>query len=168
VGPIKIRPAAPKQTIQNVEVSDMSLVRWDPLDELTSLRKRVNRLFSETLGEGGAASPRSWRPACDIKETEGEVVITADLPGLTKDNVTVEVNGDVLTLSGERKHESEEKKEGYHRIERSHGRFQRSFSLGTEVDLEAIKAVFKDGVLTVSLPKSEAVKPKQIAIEAGE
>jgi len=143
----------------------MSLVRWDPFDELASLRERVNRLFNETLGESGVAPLRSWRPACDIKETDSEVIITADLPGLTKDDITVEVNGDVLTLSGERKHEAEDKKEGYHRIERAYGRFQRTFSLGTEVNLDAIKAVFKDGVLTITLPKSEAVKPKQIPID---
>lgn len=145
----------------------MSLVRWDPFQELTSLRDRVNRVFSETMG-GEVASPvRNWYPACDIYETENEIVITADLPGMEQDDVKVELTGDVLTLTGERTHESEQKKEGYHRVERAYGRFQRSFTLGTQVNSEAITASFDKGVLTVKLPKSESVKPKQIPIQAG-
>lgn len=142
----------------------MSLVRWDPFDELSSLRERVNRLFSETMGGSESLPIRRWSPACDIQETESEVIITADLPGVSKEEVNVELVGDTLTLSGERKQESEEKKNGYHRIERAYGKFQRSFTLATEVNHEAIAASFDKGVLTIRLPKSEKVKPKQIPI----
>jgi len=92
------------------------------------------------------------------------VVITADLPGISKEDVKIELTGDSLTLSGERPHRAE-KREGYHRLERVHGTFYRAFTLATEVDIEKIKATFDNGVLTLKLPKSDAVKPKQITID---
>ncbi|NCO36238.1 MAG: hypothetical protein AUJ92_17425 [Armatimonadetes bacterium CG2_30_59_28] len=142
----------------------MSLVRWDPYDELMSLKEGVNRLFSESTGGRAGMQPRSWAPACDIYETDEEVVITADLPGISKEDVKIELTGDSLTLSGERPHRAE-KREGYHRLERVHGTFYRAFTLATEVDIEKIKATFDNGVLTLKLPKSDAVKPKQITID---
>jgi HSP20 family protein len=112
------------------------------------------------------ASPAggTWVPAIDIRETEDSYLIEADVAGLKKDDIELTVEDNVLTLKGERKHESEEKKEGYRRIERRYGSFRRSFELPAGVDTGKVKADVKDGVLSVTLPKPEEVKPKQIEV----
>jgi HSP20 family protein len=147
----------------------MAIVRWwDPLRDLSSIQEKMNQLFEDTLSrtrgreEGLAAG--MWTPAVDIYETGESVVVKAELPGLTKEQVGIEVKDGVLTLKGERKVEREVKEENYHRVERAYGTFQRSFSLPASVDQEKIGATLKDGVLEVTLPKKEQAKPKQISV----
>jgi HSP20 family protein len=149
----------------------MALVRWEPVRELNSLQQEMNRLFSTffdtpTTGNGGPA--RRWIPAMDLVETDEHYVLTADLPGLTQEDITLEFEGDVLTLSGERKSEHAERKEGYYRLERATGSFSRSLTLPEGVDAEAVSATFKNGVLEVRIPKPEQRKPKKVSIQVGD
>ena len=150
----------------------MALVRWEPVRELNSLQNEMNRLFSTffdapTGGNGGTVG-RRWIPAMDLVETEDHYVLTADLPGLSQDDITLEFEGDVLTLSGERKAEHAERKEGYYRLERATGLFSRSLTLPEGVDPEAVTATFDKGVLEVRIPKPEQRKPKKVAIQVGD
>jgi len=146
----------------------MAIVRWDPFRDLISIQDRMNRLFEQTLArtreeEGIAAS--TWMPAVDIYETPDQVVMKAELPGLTREDIEINVRDNTLSLRGERKFEKEVKEENYLRIERAYGSFQRSFTLPATIQQDKIKAVFKDGVLEVSLPKAEEARPKQIKID---
>lgn len=148
----------------------MAMVRWDPFRDMLTLQDRMNRLFDQTLSrtktdeeEGLAAS--TWAPAVDIYETADSLVLKAELPGVSRENIDIQVRDNTLTLKGERRFEREVKDENYLRIERSYGSFQRAFSLPTGVQQDKIKAVFKDGVLEVILPKAEEAKPKQVKIE---
>ena len=136
----------------------MSLLRSNQSGDLQELRSRMNRLF-----EGGSEA-RLWAPAVDITENEHEIVLEAELPGMKKEEIDVQLNGDTLTLRGERKIESSEKGEQYHRVERQYGAWQRSFQIEIPIDAQNVNADYKDGVLTVRLPKAEEVKPRQIAI----
>jgi HSP20 family protein len=113
---------------------------------------------NEALGED------AWLPPVDVRETDGEFIFTAELPGLAKEDVNITLEEKVLTISGERMLEGKEDNENYHRIERSYGKFSRSFSLPQDVDQENVSANFANGVLTIAVPKTEAVKPRQIAI----
>ena len=147
----------------------MALVRWEPVRELNSLQQEMNRLFSTffdtpTPGNGGSIG-RRWIPAMDLVETDDHYVLTADLPGLGEDDISLEFEGDVLTLSGERKAEHETSKEGYHRVERAFGSFSRSLTLPEGVDPDAVTATFDKGVLEVRIPKPEQRKPKRVAIQ---
>jgi HSP20 family protein len=147
----------------------MAIVRWwDPLRDLSSIQEKMNQLFEDTLsrtrGREEGLGTGMWTPAVDIFETAESVVVKAELPGLTREQVGIEVKDGVLTLKGERKVEKEVKEENYHRIERAYGTFQRSFSLPASVDQEKISATLKDGVLEVTLPKKEQAKPKQITV----
>jgi HSP20 family protein len=149
----------------------MALVRWEPVRELSSLQNDMNRLFNTffdttTPGNGGSA-PRRWIPAMDLVETDDQFVLKADLPGLTEEDVSIDVEGDVLTVSGERKAEHEDKREGYVRVERSFGAFRRSLTLPEGVDPEAVTASFDRGVLEVRIPKPEQRKPRRVAIQVG-
>ena len=144
----------------------MALVRWDPFRELEGMQARLNHLF------GGAPATAeddrffaNWTPPVDIQETEKEYIVKADLPDVKKEDVKVELDGDMLTVEGERKQEKEEKTKRFHRAERAYGRFVRRFGLPTHVDGANVKAEFKDGVLNVHLPKTEAAKPKAIDIK---
>jgi HSP20 family protein len=127
----------------------------------------MNRLFDDA-GRGWRAdepaATTSWSPSVDIFETEGDIVVKAELPGMDRKDITLHLENNVLTLRGERKFEKETKEENYHRIERSYGNFSRSFSIPTTVDEEKIRADYKDGVLKIILPKKEQAKPKQIKI----
>jgi len=148
----------------------MAVVRWEPFRDLVSLQERMNRMFDEsyrtrTTGtEDEWALGGSWAPAVDIYEHEGNIVLTAELPGVDPKNVDVRVENNVLTLRGERRWSDEVKRESYHRVERSYGTFTRSFTLPNVVDTEKIKADFRDGMLKLVLPKREEAKPKQISI----
>ena len=146
----------------------MSIVRWDPLRNVASLQDRINRLFNEAFSGSKAfeddVSMSAWRPAVDIYDTDNALVIKAELPGIEKDDVSVDVKGNVLTIKGERSFDKEIKEENYYRKERSIGKFQRSFTLPEAVNPEAIKANFKNGVLEIEVPKPEEKKPKQISI----
>ncbi|HIE52262.1 MAG TPA: Hsp20/alpha crystallin family protein [Armatimonadetes bacterium] len=144
-----------------------SLVRWDPFRELATFRERMNRLFDEVFGGEPAveAPARVWSPAVDVREDENELVVTAELPGMKREDIKVELVHNRLVIQGERKFEHEDKRENYHRIERSYGRFYRSFDLPASVNPEAVTAEYRDGVLTVHLPKAEEAKPKQIEVK---
>ncbi len=151
-----------------------TLVKWDPARELDTLQSDVNRLFDSFFGRRGepggmATARRRWVPAMDLVETDDSLVLRADLPGLGHDDVAVEVKDGVLTVSGERKAEHEEKKEGYHRVERSFGRFSRSLELPQGVDAESVSAGFENGVLEVRIPKPAERQPTRIEIgDAGD
>ena len=147
----------------------MAIVRWDPFQDLISLQERMNRLFEQTLdrsrGEREVMVAGTWAPAVDIYETPESIVLQAELPGLGKDDIDIQVRDNVLTLKGERRSEKEVKEGNYLRVERAYGGFQRAFTLPAAVQADKIRAVFKDGVLDVSIPKAEEAKPKQIKIE---
>jgi HSP20 family protein len=123
----------------------------------------MNRLF-QAFFEGDNGSPRHWAPAMDLMEVEDQLVLRADLPGLSEDDVNIEVRDNILTVSGERKSEHQDKRNGYYRVERSFGRFGRSLTLPEGVDADRIDASFDKGVLEVRIPKPEARKPRRIAI----
>ena len=145
----------------------MAVSRWDPFRDLSVLQERMNRLF-EDAGRGyrgdDAAATTTWSPAVDIFETETEIMVKAELPGIERKDIALNLDNNVLTLKGERKFEKETRQENYHRIERSYGVFSRAFSIPAIVDEEQIRADYKDGILTIALPKKEQVKPKQIKI----
>jgi HSP20 family protein len=138
----------------------MSLSHFDPLANF----RLFEDAFSRALTEPQANRP--WSPAVDIYETENDLVLKADLPDVNPNDVDVRVENQTLTVAGERKFEKQDTAKGYHRIERSYGNFTRSFAVPNSFDTEKISAAFKNGVLTVTLPKKEAAKPRQIKIEA--
>ena len=149
----------------------MALVRWEPVRELSSIQSEMNRLFNtffDTPTGGNGPSVRRWIPAMDLVETDEHFVLKADLPGLAEDDVDIEVEDNVLTVSGERKAEHEDKREGYYRVERSYGAFRRSLTLPEGVDAQAVTATFDKGVLEVRIPKPEERKPRRVAIQVGD
>ena len=149
----------------------MAIVRWDPFRELEEMSDRLNRMITrpgtaQTAAQGKEVmTVADWAPSVDISETEAEYAIKAELPEVKKEDVKVTVEDGVLTLQGERKQEKDEKGKKYHRIERSYGRFVRSFTLPDSVDESKVKAEYTDGVLHLHLPKSEKAKPKQIDVK---
>ncbi len=146
----------------------MAIVRWDPFREISSMQERINRLFGEMYSrrsEDDLMSRGEWLPAVDIHETDkGELVLRAELPGMKREEIDLRVENNVLTLRGERKRESEVRDDQYHRIERAYGTFARSFALPSTIDTEKVRAEYKDGVLTVTMPTREEAKPKQIPV----
>lgn len=142
----------------------MAIVRWDPFRDLFGIKRDLDR-FLGRWDDDEEASMALWRPAVDIYESEENMVLRAELPGMAKEDVKINVENNVLTLRGERKFDSEVKKENYQRIERAYGSFCRSFTLPTNIDKSKIEASFKDGVLEVTMPKSEEAKPKEIDIK---
>ena len=149
----------------------MALIRWEPVRELNTLQGEMNRLFNNLFdapvpGDGGSAA-RRWIPAMDLVETDEDFVLRADLPGLSESDVNIELEDNVLTISGERKSEHEEHKEGYYRVERASGAFSRSLTLPEGVNPEGIKANFDRGVLEVRIPKPEERKPRKVEISVG-
>lgn len=149
----------------------MALVRWEPAREISSLQTEMNRLFSTffdpTASAASGAAPR-WVPPMDLVEAEDAFVLQADLPGVAEADVHVEVDGDVLTISGERRSEQRERKDGYVRIERAHGTFRRSVSLPDGIDPEHVEASFDRGVLSVRIPKPEQRRPHKVQIAVGD
>jgi HSP20 family protein len=146
----------------------MALVRWDPIRELDSLQGDMNRLFDRFFeGRVANGTSRRWIPAMDLVETEDHLVLRGDLPGMTEDDVDIEIKDNVLTVSGERKAEHEEKSEGYHRVERSFGSFSRSLTLPQGIDPEKVEAKFENGVLEVHIPKPAEAKPTRVQIGKG-
>ena len=149
----------------------MAVVRWDPLRELEQMADRLNRVMSRpeggTLNGNGkeVMTVADWVPTVDISETEAEYAIQAELPGVKKDAVKVTVENGVLTIQGERRQEQAESGRKHHRIERSYGRFVRSFTLPDTVDEGKVRAEYADGMLHLHLPKSEKAKPKQIDVK---
>jgi HSP20 family protein len=148
----------------------MALVRWDPTREVDSLQSEMNRLFDTFFGSGPANGAtggiRRWVSPMDLVETDDHLVLKADLPGLDTDDVNIEVKDGVLTVSGERTTEHEERADGFYRVERAFGGFSRSMSLPDNVDAERINASFDKGVLEVRIPKPEERKPHRVQIGA--
>jgi HSP20 family protein len=147
----------------------VALIRWEPVRELNTIQQEMNRLFNTFFeapapGNGGSSTLRRWIPAMDLVETEDDFILRADLPGLSEKDVNIELAGNVLTISGERKAEHEERKEGYYRVERSSGTFSRSLTLPEGVDPGSVRASFDRGVLEVRIPKPEERKPRRVAI----
>ena len=148
----------------------MSLVRWrdrgelSPWAPLRDLEGQFNRLFGE-LARDYDPFDRGWAPAVDLKENEQDYTLEADLPGMKKEEVDITVIDNVITLKGERRHESETKEKDYHRVERRYGSFERSFEIPGGFDADKIAAHFDNGVLRVTLPKREESKPKQIEVK---
>ncbi|GIK76636.1 MAG: molecular chaperone [Actinomycetes bacterium] len=144
----------------------MTLIRWEPAGEVESLQSDFNRLFEGFLGRPVAGS-RRWAPAMDLTEADDSLVLRADLPGLDREDVSIEVKDNVLTVSGERRDEHEDERKGYHRIERSYGSFARSLTLPRGVDPASVSASFDKGVLEVRIPKPADPKPHRVEIDAG-
>jgi HSP20 family protein len=141
----------------------MALVRWDPFRELTSLQNEVNRLFTR-MGGGDVAERQAWMPSVDVIETPDSIRLKAELAGVGPDDIKLEVDDNVLTLSGERRFEEEVHEDRYYRIERRYGSFTRSIALPQNVEAEKIEASFENGVLEVTVPKVPEAKPKRISV----
>jgi HSP20 family protein len=147
-----------------------NIIRRDPFFELTSLQDRVNQLFNQSFGgfDGfGLEQPLTsaeFLPPVDILENEQDIVLKAEVPGVKAEDLKITLENNVLTFTGERKFKEEEKEENYHRVERRYGKFTRSFNLPVGVAVDSVNATFENGVLTITLPKREEYKPKQITI----
>lgn len=155
----------------------MGIVRFDPFREMDRLQNEVNRLFEgytttapELRGSGNSAAAaaayqgRMWSPSVDVAESQNEIVLRAELPGLRQEDIDIEMTGDTLILRGERKFENEERRENFVRVERSYGRFQRSFTLGVPVKQNDVTASYRDGILEVHLPKSDETRPRKVQV----
>ncbi len=143
------------------------ITTWDPFREVSSIRDELDRFFDSLFGRFPRERGETfWAPPIDIEETDEAIVIRAELPGMNKEDIKVNLSGDTLTISGERKQEAEKKGRTYYRIERAYGKFQRTITLPAEVEGEKAKASYKAGVLELVLPKSEKAKAKEITIVA--
>ena len=153
------------------------LERWEPFGsirrkgdmfgELTRMQQEMNRFFDEFFGDRRSELVEGeWSPAVDVSETAAEIVVRAELPGMTQEDIELSLQDNVLTLKGEKKPEKKAPPEDYHRSERCYGSFTRAFTLPVNVDQNKVQATFKDGILNIALPKIEEIKPKKIAITA--
>ena len=142
----------------------MSLIKWDPFREFPALNDRLGNFLGRTWDN--PLSTTAWNPSVDIFENDNEIVFKAELPGMNPKDIEVKLENSVLMLKGERRFEKETKEENYHRIEREYGNFSRSFALPSAVEGDKVTAEYKDGVLKVTLPKKEEIKPKPIKIAA--
>ena len=143
------------------------VTRWDPFQDMVSLQEDMNKLFSDFWGRGTrrGIADEFWAPLVDIEETQDELVVKAEIPGMKKEEIKLQVTGDTLAITGERRSESETKDKTYHRIERSYGKFQRIIGLPSEVQGTKAKASYENGVLVIHLPKTDEAKPKEISID---
>lgn len=147
-----------------------TLVKWNPFRELDELQNRFGTFFGAFPkrmgnGNGGTLTVPDWSPLVDITEDDQEYLVKTDLPEMKKEDVKIVVENGILTISGERKTEKEEKTKKYHRVERSFGNFERTFTMPEDTDAGKTKAEFKDGVLRVHLPKNPAAQPKKIDVK---
>jgi HSP20 family protein len=145
----------------------MAIIRWDPFRDLVTLREKMNRLFEEAYsarGEERDLVSSSWAPSVDIYETEQELVMTAEVPGIEDKDIEIKIEDSTLTIKGERKFEKETQEENYHRIERAYGSFYRSFSLPPYIDQDKIEAEQEHGVLKITMPKRHESKPKTVKV----
>lgn len=146
----------------------MNLLKWDPFRELEDVSNRLNRIFGRSLARAEPVNEMlamaEWTPSVDISETDTAYLIKAEIPEVKKEDVKVSIQDGMLTIQGERKQEKEEKGKKFHRIERSYGSFMRSFRVPDDADESGVKAEFKDGMLNVTLPKSEKAKTKSINV----
>uniref|UniRef100_A0A831U1V9 Hsp20/alpha crystallin family protein n=1 Tax=Geobacter metallireducens TaxID=28232 RepID=A0A831U1V9_GEOME len=145
----------------------MAIVKYSPFGDLRNLQEQMNRLLDMAWSRESGEELREgvWQPPVDIFEDENGIVIKAELPGIDQKDIEVRIEDNTLTIRGERKHDQEVKKENYHRVERYYGSFQRSFSLPATIDRETVKAFCDKGILTITLPRREETKPKQIHVE---
>jgi HSP20 family protein len=145
----------------------MAIVRWEPFRDMLASQREFDRLFREAFNPAvadGELSTRTWAPPVDIYEDGDSLVLKAELPGVNPDDVDIRVENNTLYLKGERKFEKEVKEQNYHRVERSYGTFTRTFSLPNSIDADKVGANYKDGVLTLTMPKKEEAKPKTIKV----
>jgi HSP20 family protein len=146
----------------------MNLVKWNPWREMPAVPGRLNRFFDDPFFRLGRLADDSemgmWNPAVDLYEKDDHYMIKAELPGVDKNDIKIDLKDRRLTLSGERSYDNEVKEENYYRRERSYGKFQRAFTLPEDVDSEKIKAEYKDGVLQIEVPKPEEKKAKKVTI----
>jgi len=146
----------------------MAIIRWDPFRDVVTLRERMNRMFEDVFSgraeEGKELTTSTWAPAVDIFETEKELVLTAEIPGVDEKDVEIKIEDNTLSLKGERKFEKETKEENYHRIERSYGSFYRAFTLPNSIDPEKIQATHENGVLKITMPKRDELQPRKVKI----
>ena len=154
----------------------MSIVRWNPARELATfpsdvinMQREINRMFDKFFrsdeADDGFLGNSVWTPAVDVAEHDEGYQVKVELPGVSKDDVKITMQDNILTIRGEKKQEKESKGSNYHRVERSHGSFQRSFTLPVSVKHDQIGASYKDGILTIALPKADDAKPKQIEVK---
>jgi len=147
----------------------MTIVKWDPFRNVAALQDRINRIFDESFSRTADLeddiSMSAWKPSVDIYETDEAIILKAELPGIKKEDISVEVKDNILTLKGERAEEKEIKEKNYYRKERAFGTFNRAFNLQHRIQPDKIKARFKDGVLEIEIPKPEEEKPKQITVK---
>ncbi|MBN1898491.1 MAG: Hsp20/alpha crystallin family protein [Spirochaetes bacterium] len=143
----------------------MAIINWDPFNEMRDIQDAMNRLFDDSMQKRGKRDLDYWEPAVDIIEIKDGYKILADMPGIKKEDIEISVSGDVLTLRGEKKLEKEEDHKNYYRKERVYGLFQKQMVLPQDAQASKIQANFKDGVLTIIIPKGETSKPKKIKIE---
>ncbi len=149
----------------------MAIIRWDPFRDLITIREKMNHLFEEAVtsrGEEKDLVSSSWTPTVDIFETEDELVLSAEVPGINEKDIEIKIEDNTLTFRGERKFEKESKEENYHRIERAYGSFFRSFSLPLYINQDTIKAEHLNGVLKIIMPKKPELKPRQVKILTAE
>src|SRR5437016_6822472 len=153
------------QSPMEVLTTMRTIARWEPFSGVTTLQDQINRLFKETFERTSEESSlTAWAPAVDIYETEHALIVKADLPEVDPKDLDIRVENNILTIRGERKFEKNVQQENYLRVERAYGSFARSFTLANTVNSEAIKADYQNGVLTLSIPKKEEAKPKQIKV----
>jgi len=143
-----------------------TLARWEPVREMMTLREAMDRLFDDAFTRPINMGTVSAIPAIDMYQNEDDLIVKAVLPGLTKDDVDISVTADLLTLRGEFKNNEDDANASYHLREQRYGIFERSISLPTDVEIDKSKAVFENGILTITMPKAETVKPKMISIKA--
>jgi HSP20 family protein len=147
----------------------MAITRWDPFQGISALQQEVNKLFESSFpARGDDSALTTWAPPVDIHETENELVLKADLPDVNEKDIDIRVENNMLTIRGERKFEQKVNKENYLRVERVFGAFSRSFGLPTTVNTEGIKAEYKNGVLTIEMPKRAESKPKQVKVNVNQ
>jgi len=149
----------------------MAIIRWEPARELHTIQQEMNRLFGSAFDAqaGGESNGGArWIPAMDLVEEEDHFVLSADLPGVDEDDISVELEDNVLSISGQRRSQREKRREGYYRIERAAGKFSRSLTLPEGIDPDGIQASFEKGVLVVRVPKPEERKPRRVAINVGD
>jgi HSP20 family protein len=145
----------------------MAIIRWDPFRDMVTLREKMNRLFEDVFtgqSESKELAASSWAPAVDIFETENDLVMTAEVPGIDEKDIEIKIEDNTLILKGARKFEKETKEENYHRIERSYGSFYRAFTLPNSIDPDKIQAEHENGVLKITMPKRTELKPRKVKI----
>ncbi len=141
------------------------LGNWNPMEELAGFRRIFDDPFGGLLKDGSTPFAGEWKPLMDVVETKDGVTLKVEVPGVKQEDISISLEDDVLTVKGERKHESEVKEDGYSRIERSYGAFERSVVVPKTLDATNVKATYKDGVLEIQLPKKEEARPKAIKVE---